>query len=608
MSKTIHLNYTVASPMFNRLTEEIRGAKQGRASAKQWLATIKALSQKGVKAAEISDIKLDEWLAVRGEDVIQKPELLAHIERVTPTIKEIVGVKPKYAGWVQPGGMYEEIYYCLASERDRMSDRLEEVEHEMSLLSLDAAGADPFSDVDEMLRSITNLENERAFLMRGIVTAYDFTAHHWSTDLSLKNMVAHARVSKFPDGTYFINEIQSDWAQRGRRYGWGENYPEGPLVTSTEAWAGMVIRRQMQRAAQDPACKRLAWITETMRNGGEQNVDKEQRDAQMVKEYTAFVKERTAQYLDGRTLPDDAIARLALEDEARLAGERAAQQQGLHMPGDLLNDFYLRVVPKLADKAVSGTGESIKLTQIQLGNRMVTVPSLEITDAVRAKLTAKQPVYSFAQTRPRPADESDQQFQQALRNAHVMLGDLAQVRLLKKVYDIATGAEVAGRTVDRLLQVSLAARDPKEVMDHECMHFALEHLLDSRERKVLEEAFAIGSPLHRRVCEIALLDNEPRLARQCQSSVEEAIAQGFAYWAGDRDLHLEDSPPAQGIFARLADAIRTISQWVRKAVMLEELHTVDEIFAHLANGMLADRETEHQAAMEAMRPGVGQAA
>lgn len=662
MRSSVHLNQTDTSPMFNRLTQAIRDAKQGRASAAQWLATIRALAQKGVKQAESTDIRLDEWLTMRGDEVITREELLEHVVRVTPTVKEMVASEPKYASHIIPGGKYEEIYYVLASERDRKTDRLEEVEHEMELTALDASAGTGDEDVEVIYAKITKLELERAYLMQTVTTAYDFTSHHWSENESLKNLLAHARVSTFPDGTYFVQEIQSDWAQKGRKWGWRANYPKAPLVTSTEAWAGMVLRRQLQRAAMNPEVKRIAWITETMRNGWHQDLDTEASNAAAAKAYTDFTRDKVAFFMTGGTpaerdaherqakqVGEEASAaayfafvrekvsatsgnetpeaRKALEAQAKKAGDAAAakavadyvreksaaftagmtevarealsgqaathaQQQardaGLHMPPDLLNEFYLRVLPKLADKVLAGTGESFKLTPMTIGGRSVTVPAIQITDAVRAKLTAKQSVYSFAQTNPQP-DENDQRFTQALANARQMLGDLAQVRLLKKVYDVASGNSAAGRTVDKLIQVSLAAKNPTEVMDHECMHFAFDNLLTLRERAILEKAFAIGTPLHRRVVEMALVDNEPRLARQCKSDPHEAIAQGFAYWATGR-LQIDDHPPARGLFARIAQAVSVVGEWVRKVVLQEELHSVSEVFSCLAHGTLADRE------------------
>lgn len=602
MRSSAHLNQSETSPMFNRLTQSIREAKQGRASAEQWLASIRALAQKGVKQAEATDIRLDEWLTMRGSDVVTREELLDHIVRVTPTVKELIASDPKYAGYVIQGGEYEEIYYVLASEKDRKSDRLEEVEHEMDLMSLDASAGLENDDIEVVYEKITKLERERAYLMESVKTAYDFTNHHWGADVKLKNLFAHARVSTFPDGTYFIQEIQSDWAQNGRRQDWPPAYPKAPLVTNTEAWAGMVLRRQLQRAAMRPDVKRIAWMTETMRNGWEQDLDKEARNAANAKAYTDWVKAKSDLFLEGKTMPEAPEARKALTDEARRYGEFSAREHGLVMPGDLLNEFYLRMLPKLADKVLAGTGASFKMTDMQLGARSVKVPAVEITDAVRAKLTAKQSVYSFALTHHQAADESDERFQRALANARHMLGDLAQVRLLKKVYDVASGNSASGRTVDRLIQVSLAAKKPEEVMDHECMHFALDNLLDTRERKILEASFAIGSPLHRRVCELALLDNEPRLARQCQNDPHEAIAQGFAYWSSGR-LQIDDHPPARGLFSRIAQAVSVVGEWVRKVVLQEELHTVSEVFSHLAHGALAEREQVARSESQ-VRPGI----
>jgi hypothetical protein len=350
----------------------------------------------------------------------------------------------------------------------------------------------------------------------------------------------------------------------------------------------MVLRRQLQRAARNPEIRRIAWMTESMRNGAIQDVAAEAAKAEQARQHAEAAKLAASEFLEGKALPEDKEERKALEVKAREHGELVANGRGLRIPADMLNDFYLRVLVKMADKLLGNTGK-MEMQDVDLAGRPARIPCVELTAAVREKLGARLPVYSLARVNRQSADENDERFQAALRNARQMLGDLAQVRLLKRVWDLSTGNQASGATVHRLIEISLAARDPVEVMDHECMHFAMNNLLDQREVAMLRRAFAVGSPLHRKVCDLALLDGETRLAGQCQRDCDEAIAQGFAYWAAER-LHVDEAP--RGVFARIAEAFRVVGQWIRKAVDGQSLQTVDEVFAHLTTGHLAAREAD----------------
>lgn len=542
---------------FSRLVRTIRESKQGKAPAAQWLSMILAFTQKGVKAQEIKEAGFTPFLEAAGTQVLTKDALLEEVARRYYTIKEVVLGTPKYGGWHQPGGKYKEYLYIANSERDNVVDAIAAIEFEMEDFNFNPVrlAEDP--------AAVIALEMRREELLKQKGLSIDFTSHHFSDRIngSLgRNLLAHCRVTERED-TYFIEEIQSDWAQGGRRAhhhdcevarhrgepeptNW-RRYPEGPLVTNTEAWAGMVLRRHLQIAASMPNVKRVAWITGSMRNGGAQTLTTNE------------------------------------------AGHRVDSQQGG------LNDFYLKVVPKLAEKALGKCGVKPTMLTLALGERngtpnTVVVPGFEMTDAARQQLAAPQPLYSRALVDDALFARVDAvraaAVGRAVASAKEMLGSARHLRLAKHVYDIASGAKVAGRYANGLIQVALNAHDIEEVADHETWHFASDKLLTQAERVMVERDFAPGAELNFRVREALTRRGMFKAASQCVDP-EEAAAHGFALWKRGHISMTER--PVQGLFSEIATAVRDCCRWLRR-VALEQKHTTSEqLFNALAAGELA---------------------
>src|SRR3546814_777572 len=188
---------------------------------------------------------------------------------------------------------------------------------------------------------------ERRRLIKQKDISRGFEHHHFSTvpdpehpNQTVKNLLGHAR-SSLRNGLYFVDEIQSDWAQRGRQSNFqDERFPEAPFVTNTELWSGLILRRQLQLAAMNPNCKQFGWIIPEMHNGGLTRAN----------------------------------------------------------PG--LNDFYLKILPKTIEKVLKGTGEKVKFIEAALNKNAPTekssFPGFDITDKVREKALQSMPLYSLA--------------------------------------------------------------------------------------------------------------------------------------------------------------------------------------------------------------------
>ena len=585
--RVLYLNQTDTSPLFSKLRQTVLDTKQGKASVAQWGAMIAAFTQKGVKKLEIDEVGLSAWLATQDQSlVITKDELLRKMLGMSVTVKEVVLRTPLFSSHRQPGGNYSEFLYIANSERDNVDDELETVEYEMEDLSfhLDRLEEDP--DL------LTRLEERRTALIDYKPKAIDFPNHHFSSVVNGKhgrNLLAHCRVIEYAD-TYFIQEIQSDWAQRGRAENWGR-IPRGPFVTNTEAWSGMVLRRHLQLAAQNPAIKRIAWMTETMRNGWVQNSDKERADEEKAKARGVMIKAVEADLVAKLQTPDMTPEQIAtLHQTGRERGEQEANKAGLRGE-EGMNAFYLKMLPKLAEKALQGTSTKVGLETIDLknGRAPVVVPAFEITDAVRAKLIQAQPLYSRAPRVVVPLSESDPRVTDMIRRCGTMLGSPKHLRLFKRLYDTATGHPVAGSYINKFVQIALNADDIDEVGDHESFHFAEDNLLAEHEKRMLLEQFAFGGVLNTRVQEVLVARNDFELALHCHDP-KEAAAQGFALW---RKGLLDVAPePVTGVFSDIVNAVKDVFHWLRSEVLEQKLQTPEAVFKAFENGELAQRRAE----------------
>lgn len=158
------------------------------------------------------------------------------------------------------------------------------------------------------------LTRERAEKEAELFSKYDEKTSFRSSHFDEPNIIAHVRFNDRTDAdgkkTLFIEEIQSDWAQKGRKEGfsgnpkitdeavrswadislkfWNESkesereemrreyqaemqgakggsIPPAPFVTKTESWAGLALKRMLRYAAEN-GYDRLAWTTGTIQS------------------------------------------------------------------------------------------------------------------------------------------------------------------------------------------------------------------------------------------------------------------------------------------------------------------------------------------------------
>lgn len=522
--------------LFSKLLACLHETKQNKANKQQWIGLINGFSQKGVKLAEIEDSSVLAFLGTKNDDQkIEQIDLLSFVASRLPRIKCVNLGSPKYRDWVNlQDSNYTERLYILSSEGMVADDQMEDL-----LYRIEALGFNPGPLMDDP-ELVDRLENEMNLLKSVRPDMYDFSAHHFSSQVQVhgKNLMAHARTSQTGD-IFFIEEIQSDWAQKGRRADWTSGYPKAPFVTNTEQWAGIVLRDLMHQAANNPACKQVAWINSSMRNGWEQREH------------------------------------------------------------DDLSVFYDTIIKKIALKTIEKAGGRVSYRDVTTKNGVKSVQGFEMTDSVRAALLKPLPMYSREALLPRgleiPDPERTQEKADVLSDCRSMLGSAYTIRFVAKLYDVAQGTEVAGQYLQSGIELSLRAKNLNRVARHEAWHFANENFLLAHEKRELRLAFSPGSALNEKTQMVLRSLGENDAALQCQDP-QECTAHAFALWC---DNLLEMTPAPKSIFEKVINALERTSDWLEEKIFGVQVKKPDDLFQAMRDGALARRQQrQHEEAID----------
>lgn len=239
----------IAPPFYSAVDRAVETLPQPKASGDQWLATLK--NQPGVKPEELEWMGVPEFLKEKNGPVT-KQELQDFVRGNQVELKEITKGdingpnylsasdanpdKPKFQSYQLPGGEnYRELLLTLpekgrsakdtAANRVReISKRTEEIQDEFDALDKMPESADLAAKRLALYNEQTSLKEEWKEQHR-IATEPDknkFTSSHWDEP----NVLAHARMNdRQIDGgkSLFVEEIQSDWHQKGRKDGYSKN-------------------------------------------------------------------------------------------------------------------------------------------------------------------------------------------------------------------------------------------------------------------------------------------------------------------------------------------------------------------------------------------------
>lgn len=87
----------------------------------------------------------------------------------------------------------------------------------------------------------------------------EFRSAHWMDPNVISHIRMNDRVDAEGKNVLFIEELQSDWAQEGRKKGFGKDVPQGPFVKNTNEWVDLSLKNIIKRAV-DEGYDRVAFI------------------------------------------------------------------------------------------------------------------------------------------------------------------------------------------------------------------------------------------------------------------------------------------------------------------------------------------------------------
>ena len=458
-------NVKLSKPRFysqlERTIEQVPVRLQTQPAA-QWKAWLSANAAKyGIKKEEIEWSGINDYLALRGKDKVTSAEIGEFLNlnnvRVTESIK---GDQGKYWNSIydslEKTGEYK--YFMFDDDGsfvDQFGDRVDGI--------TDIADAADYilkrtSDTDTRFGEYTlpggrNYRELMLTLPRTDGVEYDVpSAHQYGDYESDVNRLAHVRYNERTDAdgkkVLFVEEIQSDWAQAGRKQGFGkqlasgwelkeqepgffllkqtgrqttfasgnietvqkngekfgafkDGVPAAPFISNTKDWVALAIKRVMLLAAQDGFDK-VAFIN------GQQSADRYDLSQKIDKvEYTEggalYAWDKEDNEILRKKIPESAVEDYIGKDLAvkLLASEkgkynsRSLTGAELEVGGEGMKSFYDRIVPQVVGDVLKKLGGG-NVESVDAGDASV-VEKIELTAKIRdlpfgkerAKLTEK---------------------------------------------------------------------------------------------------------------------------------------------------------------------------------------------------------------------------
>ena len=404
---------------YSPLTRAVEGIKQETALASQWRAMIEKAP--GVKPDELAATGVLDYLQAVGGKV-KKSDLLDYLSDNAVTVQDVMRTSPQMA----------------VSEAEAIAAKydytIDEEYGETAFLNEDGESVD-FDDLpqqmqDDLAKSSSGLVKYEKYTLPGgknyrelLITLPsgndgNYKSSHWDE----KNILAHVRFDERTDAdgkkVLFINEIQSDWGQEGKKKGFapkdsraptddevreffglrngadpadyrdemvemlasrrvpeGRPIPNAPFVTKTDAWVSLAIKRMIRHAAEN-GFDRIAFVN------GQQSADlydlSKQIDSVKATKTMQGAYAVQGRGIDGKIVSDDVYIAERLPDVVgkELADKIVAQGDGskeyrgidLKVGGEGMKTFYDKIVPKVAGDVIKKLGGG-KVQAIKLGNR-----------------------------------------------------------------------------------------------------------------------------------------------------------------------------------------------------------------------------------------------
>lgn len=300
----------------------------------------------------------------------------------------------KFSQYTLPGGEnYREILFVLPAKKEETPN-----ETAKRLFGPDAQYYDLTKEQSEQVLAEQNKQ------------PLPYTSSHFDQE----NILAHIRVNERTDAdgnrVLFVEEIQSDWHQAGRKRGYSpEGVPDAPFKKN---WHEFAFKRIIDMAVREGFDK-IAWTT------GEQQAERYDLSKQV--DYINAMKMPDGQYFleinaGGRRIIEESMSLSKVEDTIgkEMAEKISKQEKGTHqykgddlkVGGEGMKGFYDNMLVKFANKygkkfksnvsddqvvtAGKGTTEDRQLLDDlgvePTGDAMTTVHSMPVTQEMRDKI------------------------------------------------------------------------------------------------------------------------------------------------------------------------------------------------------------------------------
>ncbi len=418
---------------YSPLTRAVEGLKQETAPAQQWIATI--AKQAGVKVDELEATGLTDWLQMKSGKVT-KSEILSflgdngvQVQEVTRTTPggaaadaAVIASKHGYSVEEDYGDVvfvnandepvdFDDLPQAMRDELGRSSSGLSKYDkytlpggkdYRELLITLPNSVSEQIADLQRRRAAIEEPYQRRGEdLPESVMPEWrkinskmrelqdkrsdDYSSSHWDE----KNVLAHVRFDERTDAdgkkVLFINEIQSDWGQEGKKKGFGrvatgefvtppqvpgmpteplpvfrEGVPAAPFVTKTDAWVALAIKRMIRYAAEN-GFDRVAFIN------GQQAADLYDLSKQVDR--IAIGKFSGGYQVVGRKNGEVVVDKVATDESGLEAlvgkdiatkhietGQSTFEGADLQVGGVGMKAFYDKIVPKVASDVIKKLG------------------------------------------------------------------------------------------------------------------------------------------------------------------------------------------------------------------------------------------------------------
>jgi len=242
------------------------------------------------------------------------------------------------------------------------------------------------ADVKYLEQTLSGAKNYKEYIFKTADTKNSFTSSHWDE----KNVLVFSRVDdREIDGqkALFIEELQSDWHQAGRKEGYDANsIPDAPFKKN---WHELGLKRLIQEAVANNYDK-VAWTT------GKQQTER----YSLEKEIDTIIYNKQTGFIQGTNAGESVIFKDVANDEevVALVGKELSARlidaknstyddifvlkgEELKFGGEGMKTFYDSILPNTAKKLIKKYDS--KLKQEELDDLEEMVWSFDVTDKMK---------------------------------------------------------------------------------------------------------------------------------------------------------------------------------------------------------------------------------